>query len=152
MKTITEIRHIGLVVYDLKKSMNFWCKKLGFKIYKQLEEEGSFIDALIGYKNVKLTTVKISDKKGNIIELLYFKNAPNKKINLQWRGNTYSKGFTHLALKVKNIDHLYKSLRKKGIKFNSEPIISNDRKAKVTYCRTPEGVFLELVQIINENR
>ena len=66
--------------------MNFWCKKLGFKIYKQLEEEGSFIDALIGYKNVKLTTVKISDKKGNIIELLHFKNAPNKKINSQWRG------------------------------------------------------------------
>ena len=151
MRTITEIRHIGLVVYDLKKSMNFWCKKLGFKIYKQLEEEGSFIDALIGYKNVKLTTVKISDKKGNIIELLHFKNAPNKKINLQWRGNTYSKGFTHLALKVKNIDHLYKSLRKKGIKFNSEPKISSDGKAKVTYCRTPEGVFLELVQITDEN-
>ena len=151
MKTITEIRHIGLVVYTLKKSMNFWCKKLGFKIYRRLEEEGPVIDAIIGYKNVKLTTVKISDQKGNLIELLYFKNPPNKKIKLQWKGNTYSRGFTHLALKVQNIDRLYKTLRKKGIKFNSEPRISNDGKVKLTYCRTPEGVFLELVQIINEN-
>ena len=152
MITNTEIRHIGLVVHDLKKSMNFWCKILGFKIYKRSIEEGSFIDALIGYKKVRLTTVKISDKKGNLIELLYFKNPPNKKINPQWKGNTYSKGFTHLALKVQNIDNLYKSLRKKGIKFNTKPIISSDGKAKVTYCKTPEGVFLELVQTTNENR
>ena len=151
MRTNTEIRHIGLVVPNLKKSMNFWCKKLGFKIYRRLEEEGPVIDAIIGYKNVKLTTVKISDQKGNLIELLYFKNPPNKKIKLQWKGNTYSRGFTHLALKVQNIDRLYKTLRKKGIKFNSEPRISNDGKVKLTYCRTPEGVFLELVQIINEN-
>ena len=152
MNMSAEIRHIGLVVHDLKKSVNFWCKQLGFKIYKQLEEEGPFVDALIGYKNVKLKTVKISDQKGNLIELLYFKNPPNKKKHLKWKGAAYSRGFTHLALKVKNIESLYKSLRKKGIKFNSEPKISNDGKAKVTYCRTPEGVFLELVQIRNENR
>ena len=126
MRTNTKIRHIGLVVPNLKKSINFWCKKLGFKIYRRLEEKGPAIDAIIGYKNVKLTTVKISDQEGNLIELLYFKNAPNKKINLKWKGNTYSKGFTHLALTVQNIDSLYKGLKKKGIKFNSEPRISND--------------------------
>ena len=152
MRTNTKIRHIGLVVPNLKKSINFWCKKLGFKIYRRLEEKGPAIDAIIGYKNVKLTTVKISDQEGNLIELLYFKNAPTKKINLKWKGNTYSKGFTHLALTVQNIDSLYKELKKKGIKFNSKPRISNDGKAKVTYCRTPEGVFLELVQITNENK
>ena len=150
MKNNSEIRHIGLVVSDLKKSINFWCNNLGFKIFKKLDEKGPFIDALIGYKNVKLKTVKISDKRGNLIELLYFKNPPKKF--LPWKGNTYSKGFTHLALKVKNINHLYKRLKKKGIKFNCKPKISNDGKAKVTYCRTPEGVFLELVQIVNENK
>ena len=71
---------------------------------------------------------------------------------LKWKGNTFSKGFTHLALTVQNIDSLYKGLKKKGIKFNSKPRISNDGKAKVTYCRTPEGEFLELVQIKNENK
>ena len=152
MKMSTKIRHIGLVVPNLKKSLNFWCKKLGFKIFKKLEEEGPVIDAIIGYKNVKLKTVKISDKNGNLIELLYFKNPPIEKKKLKWKGNTFSKGFTHLALKVQNIDRLYKNLRKNGIKFNSEPKISNDGKAKLTYCRTPEGVFLELVQIKNENR
>ena len=152
MKMSAKIRHIGLVVPNLKKSLDFWCKKLGFKIFKKLEEKGPVIDAIIGYKNVKLKTVKISDKNGNLIELLYFKNPPIEKKKLKWKGNTFSKGFTHLALKVQNIDRLYKNLRKNGIKFNSEPKISNDGKAKLTYRRTPEGVFLELVQIKNENR
>ena len=40
MRTNTKIRHIGLVVPNLKKSINFWCKKLGFKIYRRLEERG----------------------------------------------------------------------------------------------------------------
>ena len=121
MKMNTKIRHIGLVVPNLKKSLDFWCKKLGFKIFKKLEEKGPVIDAIIGYKNVKLKTVKISDKNGNLIELLYFKNPPIEKKKLKWKGNTFSKGFTHLALKVQNIDNLYKSLRKEGIKFNTKP-------------------------------
>ena len=68
MRTNTKIRHIGLVVPNLKKSINFWCKKLGFKIYRRLEEKGPAIDAIIGYKNVKLTTVKISDKKARSVQ------------------------------------------------------------------------------------
>ena len=30
--------------------------------------------------------------------------------------------------------------------FNSEPVISADGKVLITYCKTPEGSYLELVQ------
>ena len=35
-----------------------------------------------------------------------------------------------------------------GIEFNAPPIFSADRGAKVTYCRDPEGVIVELVEIV----
>ena len=35
---------------------------------------------------------------------------------------------------------------KKKIKFNSEPLFSKDGNVKMTYCKTPEGAFLELVE------
>ena len=54
MKTNIKVRHIGLVSPNLKKSINFWCNELGFKIKKRMKEEGSTIDSLIGYKNVNL--------------------------------------------------------------------------------------------------
>jgi len=148
MKTNIKVRHIGLVCPNLKKSINFWCNELGFKIKKRMKEEGSTIDSLIGYKNVNLETVKISDQYDNLIELLYFKNSPRKKIS--WKGKPYSNGFTHLALTVKNVDSIYKRLKKKGTKFNSQPKISKDGNVKLTYCRTPEGVYVELVQPVKK--
>jgi len=149
MKTNIKIRHIGLVCPNLKKSMNFWCKELGFKVQRRMKEEGPIIDSIIGYNNVKLEIVKIADQNGNLLELLHFKNAPREN-KVQWKGKTYSNGFTHLALTVKNIDHIYNNLKKNKIKFNCKPQLSKDGKVKLTYCKTHEGVFLELVEPIKK--
>jgi 16S rRNA (guanine527-N7)-methyltransferase len=50
---ITEIRHTGIVVQDLKKVLNFFTKLLRFKIKKKMNEKGSYIDNILGLKNVK---------------------------------------------------------------------------------------------------
>jgi hypothetical protein len=39
-------------------------------------------------------------------------------------------------------------LKKINIKFNSKPLKSADGKVFMTYCKTPEGAYLELVQEI----
>ena len=97
------------------------------------------------YKDVKVKTVKLRDTSGLLIELLSFKNSPRIKQN---KIKPYSNGITHISLTVKNINILYKFLIKKKIKFNSEPRVSADGKVIMTYCKTPEGAFLELVQEI----
>ena len=94
------------------------------------------------YKKVKVETVKLSDNSGMILELLYFKNALKKKIFIK----PYSIGFTHLSITVKNIMNVYKTLKKINIKFNSIPSKSIDGKVIMTYCKTPEGAYLELVE------
>ena len=43
---ITSIRHVGIVVRNLNKSLEFYCGALGLAIYMRHVEEGEFIDSL----------------------------------------------------------------------------------------------------------
>ncbi len=137
------IRHTGLVTTNLKKSLLFWTKYLKFKIHKEMDEDGELIDNIMLYKKVKLKTFKLKDKNNNLLELLYFKNRPKSRLI---KIKPYTNGFTHISITVKNLDYLYKSLVKKKIVFNSKPKISSDGNVLMTYCQTPEGAYLELVE------
>tara|TARA_A100000164_G_C21897941_1_gene768940 strand:+ start:161 stop:595 length:435 start_codon:yes stop_codon:yes gene_type:complete len=138
-----EIRHTGLVTNNIKASLTFWQKYLKFKIKKEMNEQGDLIDKIMLYKNVKVKTFKLVDINNNLLELLYFKNSPKTKfIKLK----PYSNGFSHISLTVKNLNILYKFLKKKKISFNSKPQKSADGNVLMTYCKTPEGAYLELVQ------
>jgi len=140
-----KIRHTGIVTKNLRKSLLFWSKYLKFRIHKEADESGKLIDEIMLYKNAKVKTIKLKDSSGLLIEILFFKNSPQIKKNYI---TPYSNGITHISLTVKNINRLYKFLLKKKIKFNSVPQISADGKVIMTYCKTPEGAFLELVQEI----
>jgi catechol 2,3-dioxygenase-like lactoylglutathione lyase family enzyme len=138
-----KIRHTGIVTKNLKKSLYFWVDLLGFKIKKKLNEKGELIDKVIGYKNVRVKTLKLEDSYKNLIELLYFSNPPRfKRTSIE----PYTNGYTHISLTVKNIEFMYQIFKKKKIIFNSPPKRSTDGMVKMTYCRTPEGAFLELVE------
>ena len=137
------IRHTGLVTTNLKKSLLFWTKYLKFKIHKEMDEEGELIDSIMQYDNVKLKTFKLKDKNNNLLELLYFKNRPKTRFT---KIKPYTNGFTHISITVKNLDDLYLNLLKRKIVFNSKPKISSDGNVLMTYCITPEGAYLELVE------
>jgi hypothetical protein len=138
-----KIRHTGLVTKNLKSSLVFWIKYLKFKIKKEMNEGGDLIDKIMLYQNVKVKTYKLIDNNKMILELLYFKNSPKTKKN---KIKPYTNGFTHISVTVQDLNKLYKFLIKKKIKFNSRPQISLDGNVMMTYCRTPEGAYLELVQ------
>ena len=140
---IVEIRHTGLVVSNLEGALFFWRDLLGFKIERQMEESGPDIDAIMGLKDVRVTTVKMIASKGGMIELLYFHSHPDIPM---WLGSPYSTGFTHIALTVKNLNDIYKKLNSAGFKFMALPQYSKDRMVKVIYCRGPEGVLIEFVE------
>jgi catechol 2,3-dioxygenase-like lactoylglutathione lyase family enzyme len=143
---ITQIRHTGLVVADLEKALHFWRDILGFRIEKQMDESGSHIDAMMGLKNVLLTTVKMTAPEGGMIELLYFHSHPDLPA---WLGRPYSTGFTHIAITVINLDDAYEKLSSAGAEFFAHPQYSPDGAVKVIYCKGPEGVLLELVERLN---
>jgi hypothetical protein len=138
-----KIRHTGLVTNNIKKSLIFWIKYLKFKIKKEMNESGDLIDKIMLYQNAKVKTYKLEDNNKMLLELLYFKNSPKIKNNII---KPYTNGFTHISVTVKNLNKLYRFLKKKNIEFNSKPQISLDGNVMMTYCKTPEGAFLELVE------
>ena len=141
-----KIRHTGLVTKDLKKSLFFWNKLMKFKIKKRAIESGQLIDKIMEYRFSKVETIKLCDKSGMLLELLYFFNPPKIKKNSI---KPFSNGFTHISITVKDINKIYKLLRNHNIKFNSKPTKSIDGRVLMTYCKTPEGAYLELVEELN---
>ena len=66
-----KIRHTGIVTRNLKKSLFFWQELLGFKQVNSQLENGRLIDAVLGYKNVIVRTIKLKDKKNNLIVIVF---------------------------------------------------------------------------------
>lgn len=142
---ITAIRHAGLVVADLEQSLKFWCDGMGFVVSRQMEESGPHIDAMMGLKEVRLTTAKLAAPGGSLLELLCFHSHPDKP---RWSGTPYSTGFTHIALTVKDLDETLRRLERFGASIPAEPQFSPDGQVKVIYATGPEGVLLELVEVL----
>ncbi len=142
---IRELRHTGLVVADMERALKFWCDVLGFELVKKMDESGPFIDAMMGLEGVHVTTAKLAAPDGRMVELLQFHSHPNRE---RWEGMPYSTGFTHIALTVDNLDALMPRLEREGVTFPAMPLCSPDGYAKVTYARAPDGILLELVEVL----
>jgi catechol 2,3-dioxygenase-like lactoylglutathione lyase family enzyme len=131
------------VVNDLEKTRDFWINTLGFKLHIEAKEESPYIDKLLAIKDPMLTTVKLIDSKGFIIELLKFENYQVEK---SWSGDLKTTGLTHIALTVDNLDELVNALKNQDYHPFSDIKISPNKKVKVVFVKGPEEIMLELVQ------
>jgi lactoylglutathione lyase len=141
---IKNIRHSGIVVNDLEASLYFYKELLGLKVIKKMDESGSYIDHMLGLKAVKVTTVKMATCDGHMIELLKYHSHESE----QTARRIYDTGLTHIAFEVDDLDSNYKRLKSQRVAFSSRPQLSPDGYAKVTFCRAPEGTFVELVEVL----
>lgn len=142
---ITGNRHTGLVVRNLEKSRFFYENLLGFRLWKQALESGSFIETVVGIPGVILEWVKLKAPDDSVLELLQYHSHPVNDLDSGF--DTVTKlGLSHLALTVKNIDEAYLLLLKHEIHCNSAPQRSPDGKVKVLYCHDPDGIIVELVE------
>ena len=131
------------MVNDLDKTRDFWINVLGFNLHIEAKEESPYIDELIAIKDPVLTTVKLIDSKGFIIELLKFENY---QVGNSWSGDLKTTGLTHIALTVDNLDELVDNLKKQNYQPLSDIKISPNKKVKVVFVKGPEAIMLELVQ------
>ncbi len=131
------------MVNDLEKTRDFWINTLGFKLHVEAKEESPYIDDLLAIKDPVLTTVKLIDSKGFIIELLKFDNY---QVEHSWSGDLKTTGLAHIALTVNNLDELVDILKKLDYQTLSEIKTSPNKKVKVVFVKGPEGIMLELVQ------
>lgn len=140
MSRVRNVRHVGLVVKDMKKMVRFYQAFLGFKVMEDFVESGPYIEKLLGFPQAKVWMIKMVAKEGGMIELLRF----GSKNRLLPRALNRP-GFTHLALTVRNLKECLR--RGRGLKGISAPLVAPNGKALVAFCRDPEGNFLELVEV-----
>ena len=143
------IRHIGIVTNNLNKSLYFYKNLLGFKVVHDRRECSSYAEKLLGIKKVDLRTIKLSDSKGALLELVYYKN-PKAKKNTNRRINNV--GCSHFAVTVDDVSEEYRKLKRKGVYSISPPQESPNGCAKVVFCKDPNGVFVELVEVLNKRK
>ena len=137
------IRHVGIVVHNLEKSIQFWEEIIGVKKIIDQIEKSPYIDELLGIQAKNLRTVKFIDENNFIIELLHY---PNKSNQEKWMGSLDSVGLTHIAITTKDIDELVSRLNQNGYKSISNILKSPDNKVRVVFVYGPESLFLEVVE------
>ena len=96
---ITNVRHVGIVVSNLEASLHFYEKLLGFKIVKEMDESGKYMDNISALKNVRVTTIKMAAPDSNLIELLYFRSPINmRKQHKEFCQSFYGQTFCPMTL------------------------------------------------------
>lgn len=138
------IRHTGIVVTNIDSSVDFYKKYFGFEVKKDMVECGDYIDNFCSMDDVRVRTVKMALENGDMIELLDFITHPAKNHNKQINNI----GCTHIALTVERLDELYETMKSDGVCFSCPPQIPPDGGAKATFCKDPDGVFIELVEVL----
>jgi catechol 2,3-dioxygenase-like lactoylglutathione lyase family enzyme len=136
------LRHTGITVTDIDESIEFYRDILGFEIIRIMDESGEHIDNFSALSNVEVTTVKMRDKSGGMLELLKYKSH-QRQAEID---DITRIGCSHIALTINNLDLLLDKLDKKGYIINCKPQFSPDGNVKLTFCRGPDGVLLELVE------
>jgi len=143
--TVIAIRHTGIVVSRMETSLPFYRDVLGLEICWDQIEEGPAIEAVTAVPGARIHTVKLKAPNGVSVELLEYLNAP-KPVPRASTANDI--GCNHISFQVSDIEDLYQKAVSAGVRFNAAPTVAAGGKVKVTYCRDPEGVYLELVQVL----
>ena len=66
------LRHMGITVSNLEEALFFYRDLLSLSVVKIMNEKGPHIDAFSNLVDVDVTTVKLKDSHGAMIELLYY--------------------------------------------------------------------------------
>ncbi len=151
---IHEIMHVGLTVSDLERTKQFYGDVLGLKFVNEIELKGEESDILFGRTNVhaRVAYMNGSDEiMAPPVELIQFVNDDVKKEE----GNLFQTSISELCFRVNDLDKTYNDLKAKGVTFLSRPCSMDFRNqglgmSKAVYLKDPDGIILELMEVVEE--
>ncbi len=130
---ITGIGHLAFRITDLKKSLDFYCKMLGFQEAFRLEREGEPSPWIV-----------------------YIQVAPNQFIELfpgtQGKNPPHSRstGYNHFCLVVDDMHATLRGLEERGLVITDSPKQGVDQNWQY-WITDPDGNAIELMQIVQES-
>jgi glyoxylase I family protein len=142
---ITAIRHTGIVVSDMQRSLHFYRDLLGLEVWADFKDDSECVQHVTDVPGANIWMIKLKAKDGVSVELLQYLSHPQE---IPEPTRACDVGCNHIAFQVDHLDALYDKMLSADIRFHTPPLVSSDGGAKVTYCRDPEGVIIELVEIL----
>ena len=142
---IKQFRHTGIIVKDMEDSRVFYEELLGLEVIQDYTDDSKYINDVLGLSDGNIHMIKLKTIDNYIIELLKYINHPTEDINRPF----YNVGICHIAFTIENADMIYNKLIKENIKTISKPLLSSEKTAKVFFCVDPNGIRIELVEMVN---
>lgn len=139
------IDHIGVIVNDLQAAKQFFLD-LGFTVMGEADEKSELLDKVVGIKDAHSQVVFLQTPDGETkLELTKFLNPADEVTPAE--SVMYAHGYKHISLVVEGIDEIVADLKAKG--FDIFVDIYNYQDAyKLCYFRGPEGILVELTEVL----
>lgn len=137
-------RHAGIIVGDMDKSLFFYRDILGLEVIQEFTDDSDYINEITGIENGVAHFVKLKMGDGTVLELLEYPTHPTEAHHL----SILNVGVCHIALQVYSSEEAYAKLVSKNVKVLSRPVLSSEGIAKVFFCLDPDGVRVELVEMV----
>lgn len=143
-KIVNGFRHTGIIVKDMAASVRFYKDILGLEIIQEFTDSSDYINEITGLTQGSAHFVKLKMEDGAVLELLEYPTHPTSPHSL----SIINVGVCHIALRVNSADTAYATLQKYGINVLSKPVVSSEGIARVFFCLDPDGVRVELVEML----
>ena len=145
-QTPQHIEHVGIIVSDMDRSVDFYCNTLGFEVVQRVELcSGETVEKGVGIPGaaLKLAHLRLGDTT-TIIELLQYITPTSKPISADAKSNDIGVG--HVAFNVDDPDAYYEMLVSKGVRFISPGVMESSTGEKFCYFYDPDGAVLEFIK------
>lgn len=140
---VRSLSHVGVTVSNFEKAVRWYHEIFGCYLISELHLDVEQVENLYELYGLKDTSIRIGFlrfPKGGVIEIFEF-SPTLEKVKIQWN----RPGLTHVALDVKNIHKVYKSLKTKGVHFFSEPQRNNG--SDWVFLKDPDGNLIEIMDL-----
>ena len=150
---IHEIMHIGITVSDMDQSIAFYRDILGLTFQGELLMEGPETDLLFARPHSKARVAYLNGSDAMMappIELIQFVDCASEAN----KAKLHQTSISEICFRVNDIDATYEHLITNHVECLSEPqafdfTSAGFGKSKAIYFKDPDGIILELMQVID---
>lgn len=142
--TVT-MRHVGLSVRDLDRTLSFLTGILGFTVERRFVPfDPAAVPGITGIADAEVAEIALVVKDGYKVELLSYRQPADGKKRLQ----ASDAGFAHWAFEVENIGAVIEAAKLHGFERESPPYsiaMGPDRGKQAAYLTNGDGLTVELI-------